>query len=299
MSRHSFDPEIAEVVGLNAAVIYQNIVWWCEKNAANERNVYEGKAWTYNTLDAFCNLFPYLSAKQIRTALNKLKDAGLVAVGNFNKDPRDRTIWYAPEGKCHLPKRAERCAQKGRALPDSKPDKKPDGKHSPPTPQGGRACETEAEPDLLSLPAAQGKTTVPKEAQPPQAKRQPKIAGGLREGCDTLEAEFEQIWPHFPRKVGKGNARKAWIKARRTATFDEIAKPLGLFIRNQRNVEQRFIPHLSTWLNGERWQDDQTHATNRAATSSDRLDRLGAADGGSPALAGPRTLPELEWRPEQ
>jgi hypothetical protein len=34
---HSFDPEIAKKVGVNAAVIYQNIVWWTQKNAANKQ----------------------------------------------------------------------------------------------------------------------------------------------------------------------------------------------------------------------------------------------------------------------
>ena len=44
MSRHSFDPDIAAKVGLNAAVIYQNILWWCEKNAANDHNLHGGIA---------------------------------------------------------------------------------------------------------------------------------------------------------------------------------------------------------------------------------------------------------------
>ena len=32
---HSFDPMVAERVGVNAAVIYQNFLFWCEKNKAN------------------------------------------------------------------------------------------------------------------------------------------------------------------------------------------------------------------------------------------------------------------------
>ena len=34
MSAHSFDPDIAARVGCNAAVIYQNLFYWAEKNAA-------------------------------------------------------------------------------------------------------------------------------------------------------------------------------------------------------------------------------------------------------------------------
>ncbi len=43
MSRHSFDPKIAARVGLNAAVIFQNITFWIEKNQANRGNLRDGR----------------------------------------------------------------------------------------------------------------------------------------------------------------------------------------------------------------------------------------------------------------
>ncbi|MFT6451365.1 MAG: hypothetical protein ACJA06_000847 [Halocynthiibacter sp.] len=95
MSRHSFDPDIAARVGLNAAVIFQNITFWIEKNQANRRNFRDGRYWTYNSISAFGELFPYLSEKQIRTALEKLVSAGLIIKGNFSDDRYDRTCWYA------------------------------------------------------------------------------------------------------------------------------------------------------------------------------------------------------------
>ena len=94
-SRHSFDPEIAGRVGLNAAVIFQNITFWIEKNQANRRNLRDGRYWTYNSISAFGQLFPYLSEKQIRTALEKLVSAELIIKGNFSDDRYDRTCWYA------------------------------------------------------------------------------------------------------------------------------------------------------------------------------------------------------------
>ncbi|WP_438956644.1 hypothetical protein [Cognatiyoonia sp.] len=95
MSRHSFDPEIAGRVGLNAAVIFQNITFWIEKNQANRRNLRDGRYWTYNSISAFGELFPYLSEKQIRTAFEKLVSAELIIKGNFSDDRYDRTCWYA------------------------------------------------------------------------------------------------------------------------------------------------------------------------------------------------------------
>lgn len=128
MSRHSFDPEIAKQVGVNAAVIYQNILWWAEKNAANGNHFYDGLWWTYNSVSAFAELFPYLTGKQIRTALDRLEQDGLLASGVYNKSAYDRTKWYAPTcpvGKHDLPSGANEIALKGEPIPVINTDHKP------------------------------------------------------------------------------------------------------------------------------------------------------------------------------
>jgi hypothetical protein len=134
MSMHSFDPEIAKKVGVNAAVIYQNIVWWTQKNIANNKHYHDGRHWTYNSIKAFDALFPYLSSKQIRTALDKLEDAELILSGVFNRAGYDRTKWYCPNCQIDLPKKANGIAQEGEPIPVSKPVIKPDiklGEKSP------------------------------------------------------------------------------------------------------------------------------------------------------------------------
>ena len=133
MSRHSFDPEIAACVGVNAAVIFQNIVWWAEKNAANNRHIHDGRVWTYNSISAFEELFPYLSSKQIRSAIDKLIECDLLVTGNFNQSAYDRTKWYSPNWEIDLPKKANGFCQKGEPIPDSKPVDKPDNDQPPET----------------------------------------------------------------------------------------------------------------------------------------------------------------------
>ncbi len=123
---HSFDPIIAKQVGINAAVIYQNIFWWCEKNKANRHNEHEGRYWTYNSIKAWALLFPYLTPKQIRTALDKLETEGLILSGNFNASAYDRTKWYCPSKQIDLPSVANEVARKGQPIPVVKPDNKPD-----------------------------------------------------------------------------------------------------------------------------------------------------------------------------
>ena len=92
---HSFETRIAQEVGLNSAVILNNLYYWIEKNRANNKNFYDGYYWTYNSRKAFTELFPYFTSRQIEHAIQKLIDAQLVITGSYNDSPYDRTLWYA------------------------------------------------------------------------------------------------------------------------------------------------------------------------------------------------------------
>lgn len=92
---HMFDTEIATKFGINAAVIFQNIAFWCDHSRANGTNLHDGLHWTYNSVKAFQDQFPYLGKSQISGALQKLIDEGLIVKGNYNKVAYDRTAWYA------------------------------------------------------------------------------------------------------------------------------------------------------------------------------------------------------------
>jgi hypothetical protein len=130
-----FDIEVAKQVGVVAAILFQNIAFWCMHCEANGTNYHDGLYWTYNTNKAFCELFPYMSSKTIRNALQKLVDAGLIVTGNYNEKAYDRTIWYAlsQKGKCifqkgqmDIPERANAISQKGEPIPYINTDINPD-----------------------------------------------------------------------------------------------------------------------------------------------------------------------------
>lgn len=98
---HSFDVEIAKEYGVNCAIILKNIYFWVEHNRANGKHFYDGRYWTYNSVRAYSELFPYMGDKQIRNALKTLEDEELIITGNFNEDTRDRTKWYALSEKAY------------------------------------------------------------------------------------------------------------------------------------------------------------------------------------------------------
>ena len=90
----SFDVQLATEIGLNEAIILQSIGYWVLRNRANEKNIYDGKAWSYNSMKAFGEQFPFLTKRQIEYTLTKLQKDGLIETGNYNRMAFDRTKWY-------------------------------------------------------------------------------------------------------------------------------------------------------------------------------------------------------------
>lgn len=79
----------------------------------------------------------------------------------------------------------------------------------------------------------------------------------LADGWADFKTDFERMWEMYPRKVGKGAARKAFAKVVRTVTASEFVnayfRALERWERDKTEVQ--YIPHLATWLNQERWSD--------------------------------------------
>ena len=98
---HHFTVGVAREYGLNEAVILQNIYYWVDKNATNRRHLHDGRYWTYNSAAAFTEQFPYFTKGQIQYTLKKLREHGLILVGNYNKQPFDQTRWYALTDKAY------------------------------------------------------------------------------------------------------------------------------------------------------------------------------------------------------
>jgi DNA-binding transcriptional regulator YhcF (GntR family) len=69
---------------------------------------------------------------------------------------------------------------------------------------------------------------------------------------------FLAFWQAYPRRIGKGDARAAFTKAATRNDPNLIVQAALAYAKHvaEAGTEQKFIPHASTWLNGERWEDD-------------------------------------------
>lgn len=261
----------------------------------------DGQFWVYNTIDEWLEQLPFMGSKStFKRMLSELQAQGVLIVDNFNKRANDHTGWYRInyirlqqiaesvnrlEGQNEPPGRSKRDAGEvkmnrsdGQNEPSITKDytetttettqrlQQTEDLKTPHTPQGGLSAEEKffsdtvqtskpesplpKQPDFNSLPKGSGQTEAP-SAFAPLPKHDP-------EG-------FRQFWAQHPRKVGRQNAIRAWDKIKPDP--ETKAQIMHALAWNKANNPQwtkdggQFIPHPATWLNGQRWTDEQTVIT--------------------------------------
>jgi hypothetical protein len=76
---------------------------------------------------------------------------------------------------------------------------------------------------------------------------------------ESLFSSFEVFWKEYPKKIGKGYAKKIFLKVK---PDEELLKKMIEKIQIFKTTEQwqkdggQFIPHPATWLNREGWEDE-------------------------------------------
>lgn len=220
---YSFDVEVAKVVGVDCAIMLENFRFWILKNKANNKNFYDGAYWTYNSIKAFSELFPFWTEKQIRRILSNLEKEGYIKSGNYNEVTYDRTKWYSftekgeellnlvnvltcnsdenynesvetlcPNGQMNLTERANQFDQKGEPIPDNKPDNKPNNNKK-----------------------------------------------------NSYTKEFEECWNYYRDVVGKMGSKKVGFNKFKTCnkkyTMEQIKKAIDKYSKECKGKEEKYI----------------------------------------------------------
>ena len=83
--------------------------------------------------------------------------------------------------------------------------------------------------------------------------------------------DFERFWQAYPKKVGKGEAQKAWKKNGHPG-IDQIIAVVARARQTSKWLEDngRFIPNPATWLNQKRWDDEYITAGELEAQAEQR-----------------------------
>lgn len=243
---------VAERYGFEEAIFLDSIVFWYRANRANDRNFRDGRWWTYNSIKAFEEIFPWWSAKQIRRIANSCRDQGAIIAGEYNEDRRVRSLWYTPgdellalygiaeTGKCtcpngqmHVPEGASGRAQTGEC-------------------NIRNSCNTHEETDSTPYSPPTGDAPpqpVPKDKPARRTRRKKSVP-------DHAPERFEQFWAVYPVGGSRLKAVEAWDAL---APSDELIDTMALALKRQMRTrawrEGIGIPHACRWLSNQRWTD--------------------------------------------
>jgi len=91
---------------------------------------------------------------------------------------------------------------------------------------------------------------------------------------DEKEKQFNRFWNAYPKRKGRTNALKAWMKQKLDSKIDEILTALQILRRDPQWLKDggQYIPHPATWLNSGGWMDEPTQpATKQETDVSDWL----------------------------
>ena len=99
-----------------------------------------------------------------------------------------------------------------------------------------------------------------------KSKRKSKIEEKENIREKELLAEFAEVWKEYPRKEGRQNAEKAYVKARRDGVdkqtiLDGITRYKAKI--KSEGTEERYVMQGSTWFNQRRWTDEYSQTTKK------------------------------------
>ena len=83
----------------------------------------------------------------------------------------------------------------------------------------------------------------------------PERRGEEKRG-EEIPDSFEQWWEAVPRKVAKGQARKAYKTALKKTDAETLLAGIKRYAEAVRGKDAEYIRHATTWLNGEGWLDE-------------------------------------------
>lgn len=226
-------PTLAAAIGLNEAIVLQQIHYWMPKSTFE----HDGKTWIYNTAAQWQEQLPFWSESTIRRALNSLKKQGLIEVERLSPDRRDKTSYYT----INYDKLAEKSEQNRVTDASSQNDQSHLVKMTDASSQNGHMFNK-----------AETTTETTADIEPPNSleNKKPKRS---KKSADRFE-EFWQAYPNTPRRVAKKKCRDRW----RSRGLDEIADQIIDHVRAMvptRQWQEGYEPAPMTYINQNRWED--------------------------------------------
>lgn len=227
-------PSLARLVGLNEAIILQQVHYWLQRSS----NIKDGHRWVYNSYPNWYKQMPvWKSETTMRTAFKRLEKQGLLITANYNKAGFDKTKWYRID--------YDKLSSLENKLPSAK------------------NWQTTSQ-NLADGTAKNWQTNTKRLPENTTETNNKHSASHSNAQCvSQLEDEFEAVWSKYPNKKGKKQAfnhYKAWRKASVKHTNEYLLERLKVYMTDLQQNSWKHPMNGSTWFNGR--FDDELEADN-------------------------------------
>ena len=227
-------PSLARLVGLNEAIILQQVHYWLQRSS----NIKDGHRWVYNSYPNWYKQMPvWKSETTMRTAFKRLEKQGLLITANYNKAGFDKTKWYRID--------YDKLSSLENKLPSAK------------------NWQTTSQ-NLADGTAKNWQTNtkrLPETTSENNNKHSASHSNAL--SVSQLEEEFEVVWSKYPNKKGKRQAfnhYKAWRKSSTKHTNEYLLERLKKYLTYCQQNNWYHPMNGSTWFNGR--FDDELEVDN-------------------------------------
>ena len=125
--------------------------------------------------------------------------------------------------------------------------------------KGSKNGNPESEPDKQKGSKTPSKIEANSENEIENENEDEIDTDSVKKEPSLIEKRFDEFWASYPRKTGKGAAKKSFLKI---APSKELFEKMMSALEAAKRCEQwsrdhgQYIPHPATWLNQERWDDD-------------------------------------------
>ena len=227
-------PSLARLVGLNEAIILQQVHYWLQRSS----NIKDGHRWVYNSYPNWYKQMPvWKSETTMRTAFKRLEKQGLLITANYNKAGFDKTKWYRID--------YDKLSSLENKLPSAK------------------NWQTTSQ-NLADGTAKNWQTNTKRLPETTSENNNKHSASHSNaQSVSQLEKEFEEVWSKYPNKKGKKQAfnhYKAWRKASAKHTNEYLLERLKVYMTDLQQNSWKHPMNGSTWFNGR--FDDELEVDN-------------------------------------
>ena len=90
----AFQPQHAELYGIECAILILGIKLGLELNENKDTHIHNGKVWMYNTVKEWHRIYPFMTESNIKRSIAKLQAMGVIEVAQLDRNKLNHTNWY-------------------------------------------------------------------------------------------------------------------------------------------------------------------------------------------------------------